>query len=661
MYNISGKHLAIASRILTARLCRPLSLDAIILERHLIDANAKLDNYCHRFVGCFDQREDGAPCFYLIARSNPDSEVSHVFVYYLNRDYMVIQDTDIEVLRKFIPGLGTRTCEVEVGIIQVKCTLASARHLGALITAIDYSLNSKLLESHIPCRLITYRDDKLFFVGVRVGSELPYCNGELTSDSLSKYKTLVDSYSIPFELLTRGSSIDRSSVGVIRSRGHLINLIYCKEARIANYILAHDNQLESTSHYDELQEIASRWISDEITSHCYTRLISNEGLRCDGAIVLETIDLALEFMPNTLTVLYKEDISYLEARYPGSWQYHDGLRTVAPPRRASHDYVNPSRVSIEEDTLLTFRSGCKRPEVVRSSIDSQATTIITDRADIRAELSFLREVANERKRVRDSIIPPVHKVEPFDDLTQSYLKFLPSFNQAIEFIGQTWNRYAKTVASRRIRTFLDKPVLPEEVRFVIYPVDNIRDSEPCLLIVDHQNYEWIYISADNLDHSNPDIFRDVTNHHLMSSFPELSQYKGRAVPITSVFHKEYIKVHLLMSIYVISRLFEYHVGLPSKIVYAEWEFRKYSSNICVELQLINMEYNLEHNLIDEDGHLKEGAKKSFPSPIMYEPAVVPKDLCMFCKRRGWGNLGRHISCAHGGQAKAANKARLDRR
>lgn len=83
-------------------------------------------------------------------------------------------------------------------------------------------------------------------------------------------------------------------------------------------------------------------------------------------------------------------------------------------------------------------------------------------------------------------------------------------------------------------------------------------------------------------------------------------------------------------------------------MYGEWEFRGYANNICTELQLVNAMHNISRGLIDEDGYLKVGAYESLSSPLSAVAAVVPKDQCMFCRKRGFNNLGRHMSMKHGG-------------
>jgi hypothetical protein len=110
--------------------------------------------------------------------------------------------------------------------------------------------------------------------------------------------------------------------------------------------------------------------------------------------------------------------------------------------------------------------------------------------------------------------------------------------------------------------------------------------------------------------------------------------------------------------YYIAKSFQYSVQLPLKIVYNERDLRLYAHHYCLAVQVLNQEYNLDNNLISDDGGLLSGSRVSLPSPTQYERAVVPSDICPFCKKRGFTNLGRHMSMKHGGQAQTANIVRL---
>lgn len=79
--------------------------------------------------------------------------------------------------------------------------------------------------------------------------------------------------------------------------------------------------------------------------------------------------------------------------------------------------------------------------------------------------------------------------------------------------------------------------------------------------------------------------------------------------------------------------------------------------LCVEVQYLNHEYNVTKKLVGSNGELLPGALRGYSSPVEFERSVVSSHSCMICGARGFNNMARHISMAHGGQAKKANEAR----
>lgn len=251
------------------------------------------------------------------------------------------------------------------------------------------------------------------------------------------------------------------------------------------------------------------------------------------------------------------------------------------------------------------------------------------------------DVSKNRRAIRDSIIPPVHIIKPYMDLTQSYLKYLPCYKEALELAGEIWNRYAPTVVFFQPLITSDRDVPGRRgARFLIYAMENPNEGEDIIIVADRVFKKWILISASNREYRDSDYFD--FSWSTVRDFRELHGFEGEAILITSSFHTRYPRVHLLMSLYVISRLFRYGTELPKKIIYGEWELCKYASNICAELQIVNAQHNIDNYLVDASGALLD-----LPSSLGYELSVVPKDQCMFCKKRAFNNLGRHLSMQHG--------------
>lgn len=129
--------------------------------------------------------------------------------------------------------------------------------------------------------------------------------------------------------------------------------------------------------------------------------------------------------------------------------------------------------------------------------------------------------------------------------------------------------------------------------------------------------------------------------------------------LISHYHSSHPRIHLIMALYYLGKLFRYSVSLPRNIIYAEREFRALCYNICLKLQIANADYNMSRGLVRSNGYLAPCVYRCVSSPVIYERVVVPSDQCCFCKKRGYKNLGRHLFMAHGGQASAVGEARLE--
>lgn len=653
MLPYNKNHLSLASGILLSRLTRPTTLDVNIYYDLIPNVKCNIERELGRFIGCFDIRPDGLPCFYLAGREHPDKKITHLFVFYMNSNYKVIQEFELNRLKNYLPGIENPECNIKIGIINVVSSANCAAYLSILLEAIVFMIGPNLFEQFVNYQVIN-TDIRDLVIGTLKDCKLSHCDGIIRDDIIDEFKELANKHSIEFSVYPNDGSLLKSELALINIRGHLVGSIYCKESKIVNYILVHRNQLEDDETYDELKRISNSWYCN-VRDYCCTRLYPNKFIRCDSKFVQDALDLALQFRPHVLTTIHENELNYLSNKPIRSSVMVARFERIVPKLNTMNS-LDLSQIDADCITQLNFSSDDKYPDIV-SNYDSQATIILSDH-EIRSELSYWREIANERKTVKDSIVPPVHGVKPFTDLSQSYLKFLPCFEEAVEFIAKIWSSFAKTIVFPMVRLRIDRQYNESwDARFVIYPLESHLDKTS-IIIFDVDKKESIHLQYGNVEHKDPDYFKECGLNYLKILFPELNEYKCKPVPIGSLFHEDYPRLHLLMALYVISRLFKYSIQLPNKIIYGEWELRKYASNICSELQLVNSEYNMKNDLIDHRGYLKEGAYESLPSPIVYETCVVPKDLCMFCKRRGFNNLGRHMSMAHGGQALFASSSRF---
>lgn len=648
--SVSSYQIELASIILRSRLTRPSTIDVVILDPKTADSSLNLSNLYGTFIGCFYIRPDQDICFILGARLHPEAKIDHIFVYYMNREYEEIQSSELELLRPFLAKNEVNRLQLRFCVINIKCSADPHKHLSVLIEAIDSTIGFELMNNSQSVQYIEAEVCDLS-IGSTSDCRLDHCNGIPRDEMVLHLNKLAGQFRKSFRYEYHGSISCLSDLTLLRFKDHCVGLLYDKEERFVNHLLVHPNQYLDEEAFRTVKESFNRVCGMEV-NHLCTRIVPPAFIRCDSEYVFDCWQLAVRFQPQVLTLIKSNELRLLlnKFEYPGDQECT--RRTSARFRR-----YNPTEESGRRPTsqLMIDLRGEK---ALHRGLDSQATEVINI-TDWKSYLSTWHDVSATRRRIRDSLIPPVHKIEPYTDLRQSYLKDMPSFRSAIDLIGSIWDKYASTVVFFRPSTWLDRNLEGKEgTRFIIYVLEHNYDSSDLIVVADRQYRRWILMSPNNRE-CNDSLELDMSSA-AFKNFVELEGFEGDPIRISSFFHKEYSRIHLLMSLYVISRLFRYSIELPMTVFYGESEFRNYASNICAELQYVNAEFNVNNGLIDEDGNLIEGAKESLPSPVMYTPIVTTKDKCMFCLRRKLSNLGSHMSMEHGCKAKYANRKRFER-
>lgn len=647
MFQITLKHLSIATRILLSRLTRPGTIDTAIMMPIPVDPSFCINRQLGRFVGAFNIRHDGNPCFVLVGREVPDGDVSHIFVYYINSNYKTIQRPEREVLNPFYANIGEPDCVIKVGIINIICDPNPPTYLSTLIECIDRTLGSRLFSMYKPwIKIFVHFPD--WIIGEPPTVDLSHCKPNLDRDIIDDIllKTGRDGQ------VTRESPLEPNmDINMMLSDGHFVGILRCHEPKIINYILFHENQFLDEDHYARIKEFATSNLPGRQMYHHYcTRLKSNRG--CSSHMAKLAIQLAVSFQPcvllpiqeNELRLVIQHDSSLGPFVTPN--ELNESSQTRTPIKTAASNLD----VHTRDADSIDMHFGRSSPPVC---LDSQST-VIMDEKTWKNDLTIWQEVSRKRRRINDDVIPPLHIIEPFDDLNQRYLQELPSYASALQLMEQIWMRYSPTML---VKGGEDEAEVAG-FHFVIIST-KLVDNSDCIVVMDDDKGEWILLKPDNAEYMSQSCFEQA-KIHLLQKFAFLEGLRGRSMLLTSRFHEGYPRLHLLMSVYVISRLFKYAKMLPLKVIYGEWEFRRYAANICAELQLVNSLHNMEQGLVSSQGYLKEGAIQSLPSPLVVNQSnVVPKDQCMFCKKRGFNNLGRHMSMKHGGQALFANRSRLE--
>lgn len=648
--SVSSYQLELASIILRSRLTRPSTIDVVILDPKAADANLNLSNLFGTFIGCFYIRPDQDVCFVMGARSHPEGKLDHLFVYYMNHEYEEIQVSELEMLKPFLAKDEVNRLQLRCCVINIRCSADPHQYLSVLIETIDSSIGVEMF--NFPQDVQYVEADVCDLSIGRVSScHLEHCVNNPNDDMVTNLCELGRQFKKTFRHAYDGRITSLKDLILLQLNNHCSGLLYDREERVLNHLLVHPNQYLNEEAYKKVKTSFDNVCRDEVTHLC-TRLVPPTLIRCDSEYVFDCWQLAIRFQPQVLTLIKSNELRLLLNKYnypedPSFSRYTSARFRLYRPNERSQKKPT-SQLSID----------LRGKKTLNRDIDSQATEIIAI-TDWKSYLSTWHDVSANRRRIKDSIIPPVHRIEPYTDLNQSYLKDMPCFETAVNFIGSIWDKFAPTIVFYHPVASFERDLKDKRgTRFIIYVLEHINDASDLIVIADRLYKKWILISPSNRECS--DSLEYDMSCGTFINFTELKGFEGEAIKISSFFHKDYPKIHLLMSLYVISRLFKYSIELPMTIFYGESEFRNYASNICAELQYVNADYNVNNGLVDENGNLLEGAKESLPSPIAYTPIVTTKDKCMFCLRRKLSNLGSHMSMEHGCKAKYANSKRFGR-
>lgn len=192
-------------------------------------------------------------------------------------------------------------------------------------------------------------------------------------------------------------------------------------------------------------------------------------------------------------------------------------------------------------------------------------------------------------------------------------------------------------------------------RFKFIPV---IDDVAFLLITDSFSRRWLYMNPDRRPPKYTGSFDDI--NVAFQSSEKLNDYCGSIFSISSFFHEDYVLMHLLYATRELVRTYNDFGVVPIMAIYQERDFRRFCYECCLEQELVNLRYNQDKDLIDNNGLLKPGGYRHSSCPVSYTAAVVKMDQCIYCGKRYSKNKGAHINAAHKGGALRAREARRAR-
>lgn len=158
MLQIHRDQLLVLSRVLLSRLTRPNLVEVNIIEDYLkydsTELSINIKSTFGRFVGCFYVTTDQSCCFYLLARKIPDGEISHVYIYYLNSSYEQVHESELDLLKRYVPNIIEPDGYIKVGMINIIVHSDQHYYLSLFLEAIEHSLGPHLINDFKPLQII---------------------------------------------------------------------------------------------------------------------------------------------------------------------------------------------------------------------------------------------------------------------------------------------------------------------------------------------------------------------------------------------------------------------------------------------------------------------------------------------------------------------------
>lgn len=691
----------VASKILRARLAQTNKIDIRVVDHEDFDRVRYINDIEGQIFCTFRTSIKESPLLLVFAREWEDEDVSHIFAFYVNTRFKIIQPYDRKCFeRKLKPG--TRLgLDVKCGVVNKPTTFPKPCYLSILLQMAEYVLDLDLVLAYVPHKQLPGQDPSSFFVRTQ-GIPIPQCClNNRDTNVLAIMKQMRDR-PLKFMDIRIGSSPDRIPVGTDILRifylRHLLYGIYHARHQILMVVMPHIGMFaEESDSVIIINELRHSFPSLKLTTILPTRFYSDLESSCDSFDTLRAVFLAIAFPMVTIklcdvnaVIPYKRP-SPLSSQASASKDLSDNANRVMSQALGEHAAPSDPELAVHqsfssspdipdlyqsqnmeqpcevgdnlETSIMTFEVDDHHGEplisVETSQLSSQRlsqplshvssqSTIITSQGEIVA-----RVLEYDRNRIIKlgprADFPKTHALNPIDDPHNEILGNYDFFQAEFRSIAEALelplvllplvDRDDEIMALRQI---------PDSHRIVILPI-NLGDYV-ILILIDRLDLVWAFINPDPESQKLMILF--ARYQQIMSkSELRLQKYKGHQINISCHFHQGYKLIHLLMSIFCLGRAFKIASSLPKRLVYLEKQFRLYCYSICKQLQFRNAGYNLERGLVKENGYLKIGAYRSQPSPVFFERATSSTNLCLFCDYRGI-QLSSHMLMKHGGQARA---------
>lgn len=643
------------TKLLRYRLARTINLDINIL-----DPTKALDLKNHeelfgQFVGYFSLNCAEQPIFVLLGRCESPGPLTHGFIFYLNSKERSVPARDLQKFKipKNLPVTminivsGAKYCGLSV-FLQVLETLVHPR-------VFNYQTLTRIVRVQEGCTPVL----RAGFVDLETCED----NNDPITNQVWSFLSSIQCRVYDINMANPPTNIpgDFDILRIVHDNHQIFAMRY-KLYGSMMILLPHRQQFSSVATYEWILTTIKRLSRVDNFNHIgITRYYGSSS--CKGSDVARVVLLAylcpqVIIKPCDLDAIIQEDMIRKATK---TLSATDSSQVLSQASQCDSDVdvvtIQDLYDSSSPTSDLRFDHSGDELELISVGPSSQATEIMTI-AEIESEIDSVRRQIEIRQDLA-SVVPPIPRLNPLDLRGDLIINSHEFYHESLSTNIKIWHAFTTAklldtvdLSRQDEQVSIDYP----EYRFIVIPIfkplSPDGDEFNALIIVDRQAEDWVFMSPDNAA-KDYEVFDDVEirARRLCRS---LEDYHGWSIRLTSPFHYEYPRVHLLMATYYLARYFRYAVWLPQKIIYAEREFREFCHRSCLYLRCLNMDYNLRNRLIKSNGYFKDAAYVSHFSPLDYHRSVVPIDQCPFCCKRYIHKLAQHIGMAHGGRSSHAN-------
>lgn len=647
-------HLGLFTKVLNYRLIKSRNIGAHIIDPAMAQIT-DISSHVGRYIGYFYLESDSRLALLLYARKNPASTSTHNYLFAVDWDNSQVPLAVLSGrIKKEVKRFTKSTIDVDMQTLLIRRNGPKYSHMESILQIAVMVISPTLYKFPLKTQCL----DLKITIPYLLIDPIPPCNGP---DGMQRVLQLIERRNVmkfaQFDDYNKLSDLkELVRFVVFHVDGHYSVLLLAEGRYSWMLYLPHRRQL-STKDASVLRKASQRLavklfgrtrareyygadLNIVITPSVYSAMGRSN---CKNSEVASGFVVLLTLWPFHLLKIYPSDIICID-------KLAEGPTVPITSFIESRDFYEATN----EPMPLPSSDGCDAlcPDYDKHS---QETICLPDLELVRDELNALK---------REYSIHVWENIPPYAGQTMSdrRCRLLESdhiFNLALKQIVKQWELRATTICIESVK--LDairgghELVVNTGNQFFVCPILDLEVT--ALFIADNYTSRWYYLDVHRdlaKVQSNFGVFQQLLKDHL----PDEELKPLSLVTATSYFHEKYPKVHLLMSAFTIAQQFRYATQMLSRVIYTERQFREYCWLISDETQRANHAYNDANGLLDQHGEMLPGARYSYSSPVQFQNAVVPTDICMFCRKRVKSNLGRHMSMAHGGQAKMANQARL---